>query len=359
MMKSVRFVLPSFFLFCGLVSGQQQQQQQRQQPRIIEENSLRGKVILGNVRSGDQLIEVRLEKSGGQLVTIAYTDGAGNFEFRGIEAGQYWIAINADGFEPARESVEVNPSFGRVSISTIFLNKKGADPGRPGSALDAADPDVIDVSQMKERFPKKAVQNFDKAIEEKQKGQFEKAIKLLEETIQLAPAMYQAHNNLGVLYQSSKRYTDAEKEFRKAHELVAKAAQPLVNLGSLYIQQSDARKSEGDEVIGKLLDQALDALEEAVALNPRSSMAYYYLGSANYRSSFFEEAEAALKKAHDLDPGMSGIRLMLANVYMKQMRWNDVLECLDAYLQENPKGADRASVEESRAKVAKLLEASK
>jgi tetratricopeptide (TPR) repeat protein len=194
-------------------------------------------------------------------------------------------------------------------------------------------------------------------MEEKQKGQFDKAIKLLEESIQIAPTMYQAHNNLGLLYERVKRYDDAEKEYKTAHQLVAKAAQPLINLGSLYIREAEEQKGEAGEAVGKLLDQALDALEQAVSLNPRSAIAYYYLGSANYKSNFFEEAEAALKKAVDLDRGMSGVHLMLANVYVKQMRWKEVLDCLDTYLKDNPKASDRPTVEKMRDNIAKGLEA--
>jgi superkiller protein 3 len=106
-----------------------------------------------------------------------------------------------------------------------------------------------------------------------------------------------------------------------------------------------------------LLDQALDSLEEAVKLNPRSASAYFLLGQANYRSDFLEEAEASFKKARDLDPRLATARLMLANVYVKLQKWEPVLENLDAYLKENPKAADRASVEQMRERIAKQLQA--
>jgi hypothetical protein len=42
---------------------------------------------------------------------------------------------------------------------------------------------------------------------------------------------------------------------------------------------------------------------------------------------------------------------MLANVYLKQQKWTNALEHLDAYLRENPKAADREQVEVTRSKV--------
>src|SRR5439155_9970994 len=158
--------------------------------------------------------------------------------------------------------------------------------------LDAADPDVVDISQMKENLPKKAVQNYEKAIDEKQKGKLDSAVKLLEEAILIAPNFFHAHNNLGIIYQSLKRYPDAEKEYKRSHELNAKTERPLINLGSLYIEESNLKKTD-EEATGKLLDHALDALEEAVKLNPRSAVGYFLLGQANYKSEFWEEAVTA------------------------------------------------------------------
>jgi tetratricopeptide (TPR) repeat protein len=240
---------------------------------------------------------------------------------------------------------------------SIFLNR--AAPERPKlSATDAADPDIVDVSQMKENFPRKAIQNFEKALEEKKKGQNAKAIQLLEETVQLAPTFFHARNNLGMLYQGAKRYADAEKEYRSARALNQKSAEPLTNLGSLFIEQADLykEKDEGENVSGKLLDDALDALEQAVKLDPRSTAAYYYLGAANYKSSFYEEAEAALTKALALEPNLNLIRLMLANVYLKQSKWREVLDTLDTYLQLNPKASDRAVIEAMRDRIQKGIE---
>jgi superkiller protein 3 len=292
-----------------------------------------------------------------QVIATTYTDSIGNFEFRNVQPGTYFISVNADGYDEVRQAVEVYNSANGLSNVSIFLARK--DGSRDKSPLDSADPDIIDVSQMKENFPRKAVQNYEKAVEEIKKGQNDRAVKLLEESIQIAPNFFRAHNDLGLLYQRAKRYRDAEKEYRRCHELVPRSAQPLINLGSLFVQEAEFRTDEPPQTLGKILDQALDALEEAVKLNPRSAIAYYYLGAANFKSSFLEEAEAALKRAREIDPNVGMVRLMLANVYMKQNKWNDVLENLDAYIQENPKANDRASVEEMRAKIAKGLEASK
>jgi tetratricopeptide (TPR) repeat protein len=351
MVRKACFLSAVFLLTSAFSLGQVPNNTQRNR---VEEYSIRGKVVIANRHDFDQRIEVRLEKSALQVIQTAYTDSSGNFDFRNLTPGAYYVAITLEGYEPVRQLVEVFNTFGNSSI-TIFLSKPAIETRDRLSTLDAADPDVVDVSQMKENFPKRAVQDYEKALEEKQKGRLESAVKLLQQSVELAPNFFHAHNNLGIIFQMLKRYPDAEREYSRSHQLNLKSERPLVNLGSLYIEESSLEKTD-KQVTGKLLDQALDALEEAVKLNPRSAVGYFLLGQANYKSDFMEEAETAFKRAQGLDPRMSPVRLMLANVYVRQEKWPEVLENLDAYLKENPKASDRASVEQMRDRIAKNLQ---
>jgi tetratricopeptide (TPR) repeat protein len=324
---------------------------QSQTTRRGQNLSIIGKIIIQENREGDLRVEVRLDRATAQFVMTVFTDASGNFEFHGLAAGSYVVSVNLEGFEPVRQNVDIFNTFSENMLN-IFLSKAVKIKERP-TGLDADDPDVVDVSQMKENLPKKAVQDYERAIEEKKRGRIFDAIKLLEEAVHLAPNFFHAHNNLGILYHSTKRYSDAETEFKRSHELNPKSAAPLSNLGSLYIEE--AALKEDHEEAGIVLDQALDSLEQAVKLNPRSASAYFLLGQANYRSSFLEEAEAAFKKGMEINPNFGGARLMLANVYVKQERWLEVLDLLDTYLRENPKAADRMNVEEMRDNIAKKV----
>jgi tetratricopeptide (TPR) repeat protein len=332
------------FIICPFVSSSPLQRGR------ADNLAVRGKLITPDSHDATDHIEVRLEKESMQIVQTGYTDGSGSFEFRGLPAGTYYISVNLDSYQPVHQQVDVS-SFGGNAL-TIFLTKKSPDNSSAARGLDAEDPDVIDITQMKENLPKKAVQEYEKALDDKKKGKFESAIKLLEDAIRMAPNFYHAHNNLGLLYQSQKRYPEAEKEYKRSSDLSAKNATPLVNLGSLYIEEADLEKDNAQSS-GRMLDQAMDNLEAAVKLNPRSSSGYYLLGLANYKSSFFEEAESAFKKAHDLNPKLTRINLLLANIHWQQGKWSDVIENIDAYLKENPNAPDRAVIQEMRAKVVK------
>jgi len=50
----------------------------------------------------------------------------------------------------------------------------------------------------------------------------------------LAPALYGAHNTLGTLYQKSRRFRDAETEYRRTRELNPRTADPLLNLEPVH-----------------------------------------------------------------------------------------------------------------------------
>jgi len=42
---------------------------------------------------------------------------------------------------------------------------------------------------------------------------------------------------------------------------------------------------------------------------------------------------------------------LLANIYVRQQKWHEVIDETDTYLKENPKAPDRAAVEDIRAKI--------
>jgi tetratricopeptide (TPR) repeat protein len=85
-------------------------------------------------------------------------------------------------------------------------------------------------------------------------------------------------------------------------------------------------------------------------------MSHYYLGTAYYKSDFYEEAESSLQKAFSIDPTFVGTRVMLVNVYLKQKRLKDALAQIDAFIKEHPKAEERRAMEDLRQKVVKGIE---
>jgi superkiller protein 3 len=136
------------------------------------------------------------------------------------------------------------------------------------------------------------------------------------------------------------------------------SAAPLVNLGSLYVEEAQANESRGSSVVRAILNEALASLNTAIKLKPDASFAYYLLGVTYYKSAFYEDAEDNLKRALELTPDLHDARLALANVYLKMQEWSNVIIQLDRYLVDNPKSPIRDQVVTMRAKVVARSQAS-
>ena len=313
---------------------------------------IRGQILIASTRISER-IPVTIQRSEGPIVARIFSDSLGNYEARGLSAGSYEILVNIEGFEEVRQQVVIggNGLFSSATVNIPMREKEKFIIIKPDhGAMD----DLVDVTELSRKYPKKAVQDYEKALGELKKSNDAKATELLLSVVKLAPDFYSAHNTLGTLYQRTNRFREAEVEYRRASALNPRAADPMVNLGSLFIQEAATRTREGEEVIGKILDNALDILEASLKLK-RSAPAYYLLGTAYFRSSFYKEAESNLKRAIEVDPHLSNTRLMLANLYIKQRQWPKALEQLDTYLAENPKTADHTQIEDTRAKVVQRI----
>ena len=313
---------------------------------------IRGQILIPSARAAERILVI-VQRADGPIVARIFSDALGNYEARNLVSGNYDIVVNVEGYEEVRQQVAVGGAglFGTVTMNIPLREKEKLIVIKPGGG--AAD-DIVDLAELGRKYPKKAVQDYEKAREEMHKANDAKAIELLVSVVQLAPDFYSAHNTLGTLYQKTSRFRGAEAEYRRARELNPRTAEPLVNLGSLFIDEAAARAKEGEEVVGKILDAALDTLEESLKIR-RSAMAYYFLGTAYYKSNFYEEAETNLKRAMEMDAHMPVVRLMLANLYIRQRKWRNALDQLDAYLNENPKAADRAQIQDTRGKVAQRI----
>jgi Tfp pilus assembly protein PilF len=309
---------------------------------------IRGQVLIPSVRASER-IQVIVQRTDGPVVARVFSDSLGNYEVRNLQVGAYEIIVNVEGYEEVRQQVGVGAgAFGAVTVNIPLMERSIV------VKREAAGEAVVDITELGRKYPRKAVQDYEKAREELRKRNDAKALELLEGVTKLAPDFFSAQQTLGILYQRAGRLRDAEAAYQEARRLNPRAPDPLVNLGSLYLDEATLRAKEGREVVGKILDNALDILEESLKIK-RSATAYYYLGTAYYKSTFYEEAEANFKLALEMDPSLGPGHLMLANLYMRQRKWTDALARLDIYLAENPAAADRAQIEEARTKVAARL----
>jgi tetratricopeptide (TPR) repeat protein len=292
--------------------------------------SVKGQLVFETPGVSCNPCRVSLMRSAGQPVGFTVTDSAGNFTFDNVEPGSYMLRIEIDGFEKIDQEFNFIDNLGGGGTATVLVA-----PRRLSSAATAEGPAIIDASEYLTAYPKKAVELYKKGIDNKKKGKDEQATKFFEQAIEVAPNFYAAHNALGMQYRDAGRKDDAEKEFLKAHDLNKNDAEPLINLTGLYIDKNEPGR-------------AVETGEQAVKANSHSAPAFFSLGIALYKFAQLDRAEAALMKALELAPKMFQARLMLANVYLKEQRYDNLMDQLDRYLAENPNGEQRQAVEEMR-----------
>ena len=352
LLRRASFVLIVLSTITGLAHAQATGQRSPRGSEFV----IRGKIMFDSPVAPDRRIEVRLERAGQQLIDTVFSDGVGNFMFRNIIPDAYYVAIEVDGYEPVRERVELSSSFTRVATLTIFLESKTVVTRTEGGGFEG-DPKVVDVNELRTDYPDKAVEEYEKALKDVEKGNAKKAVERLEKAVKLAPDFYQAQNNLGVQYKALERYRDAERTFEIARDLNRNAAQPLINLGSLHVDEAQKQISVGEEERALATYQkAVASLEEAIVLDPFSASARYFLGTALYKTAALEGAETMLMRALELDEEYHAVRLMLVNVYMKQARYNDVLAQLTEFLEKNPDDPQSDAVRSMKQQIEKALQ---
>jgi len=316
--------------------------------------SISGKIIVPDSHFSD-IFEVLLLQNLEQVAQATVADSQGRYRFTSLARGTYFVNVKLEGYEEVRQRVDIGSIT--ENIVNIIMDFKEERVIKPPMDYSGEDVEVVDLSELERTYPSKITDELKLADKEVREGNFAKALPRLETLVREAPDLYFAHRLLGIVYQKMSRFRDAESEYKTAADLKPLSAAPLVNLGSLYLQEAEASANQGSGVVRTILNEALGSLNAAVKLKPDAAFAYYLLGVTYYRSAFYEDAEDNLKRAMELAPLLIHARLALANVYIKMQEWTNAIVQLDAYLATNPRADSRAEVEAVRLKVAQRSQA--
>jgi Flp pilus assembly protein TadD len=293
---------------------------------------------------------VLLSSDDGRVVARTEPDSQGQFRFLNLVPQLFDIVFRTADFEDARLT-QIFP--GRTFDGLLTL------PSRAGVVvdLDASNPYVVDIADITRSYPKKAMDEFEKAVITERVGDTVKAQGILEGLIESTPEFYEAHLMLGAIYQRMGRFRDAEKQYNASRAVSPKQALPMVSLATLYLQEADANENaeESRFVTGVMYDDALHVLQDAAIVDPRNARVFFLLGITFYKTHNDSLAEASLTQALSYDAKMGSARLALANVYIREQKWKDALSQFDAYLADDLKAGGRIQVEAVRARVLQHL----
>jgi tetratricopeptide (TPR) repeat protein len=227
----------------------------------------------------------------------------------------------------------------------LFLDR------RPGE-----DPSVIDITEVTGQYPKAAVDEYQKGIEQARKGNRAAARERLEAAIRIEPDFFNARNSLAILFHTLGQYTEAEREYREAARLNPRSLAPRVNLASVQIEEALARQDEDGRASRTFLNDALSNINKAFEIQPGAPLAHYLSGVIYFMTGFYEESESHFKKALSTGGGrMILARLALAEIYIQLKEWDGVVVQLDEYLDEVPYAQNRVRIRSVRNAAAEKL----
>jgi tetratricopeptide (TPR) repeat protein len=252
---------------------------------------------------------VVLEVRGAPMDSV-YADSSGTFGFHNLGSNPYYIVVNDDHYEPVRRQAVIDPSqqAPTVYLEIILIPKKKDKPDP--SVLPSAkgsNPNMIDLHEYSERFPKKALKEFQKGLNADGEGKPDDAIRHYLKAVEIAPDFYLAHNNLGSDYASKADFPDARKEFEQVVKLNQSDANGYFNLSNVCMLTGQ-------------LPTAQQFLDEGLRRQPDSAFGQFLLGSLNLRTNKPAQAEIALLRAIQLDPTKAQYRLQLVNLLLQQGR---------------------------------------
>jgi len=291
-----------------------------------------GYTLWGDVKIEDS----KAEHAGPSSVTVVLYDQStkivgrqtigsrGRYRFTNLRAGDYDIAIEANGGEITRMRMTLTgntTSDIRQDFDFEWKEKPAARTNNSG---------VVSATDFYDRSPaNKSL--FEKAHAAVEKKDYANAVTLLTQIVEKDKNDFQCWTLLGTLYLVQEKPEDAEKAYLTAIELKPTYALPLINLGRFRITQ-------------KKFEEAVELLTRAVELQPQSPDANLLLGEAYLRLKKGSKAIPYLNEAGKL--GKIEAHLDLGWLYNAAGLKDKAVVEYEEVLKKKPDYADRKKLEQ-------------
>ncbi len=259
-------------------------------------------------------VVVTLEATNRSFHRIVMTDGGGNFVFTGVPAGQHYITIEAHGYMPVRELLDVPPGTGALVVQYLL---------RPlATERNISTDPSVSVTAL--RIPPKAREEFRKAIQQLRAGNSAVARKHLENALKIHPQFPQALFALATLELQAEKPTAALEHLQQAVQI-------------------DNRYGEGYLLLSRVLNhlgrypEAIEAAEKTNALLPHAWQAQFERGIAALALGNLAVATAALEQIErEAGSDVPEAQLLRAGIYLKTERVLEAKAELQKFLRGSP-----------------------
>jgi tetratricopeptide (TPR) repeat protein len=175
-------------------------------------------------------------------------------------------------------------------------------------------------------------------------GRLDDAASVFRQQIEQSPNNSEAHTFLGLIQQQQGKPEDARRSFEKSLEL---APQNLLALSKMIDL----------DLLAKNFDGAQQRVEQQMRKEPNSGSSYLLKGKVLTAKKDWPAAEAALKKAIELDPGVASAYDLLVGIYLETGKSEDAIQELEGVLAKSPQNKAAletlASIHEKRAEFEK------
>lgn len=159
-----------------------------------------------------------------------------------------------------------------------------------------------------------------------QAGDFNTAIGLIRQAISIFPSA-QMYSNLGVIFQSMGKFSEAEDCYRQSIALNSQDANTHFNFALALKQQ-------------RKLVEAIDYYQRAVALNPNHAQAYYNMGNAYKALGEPQAAIESYQNALAIDPRLVDATINLGLAFEESNQLSHAEQCYRNLLDKVPGNAE-------------------
>jgi tetratricopeptide (TPR) repeat protein len=301
-----------------------------------QNNTIKGKVrAIDGVTVNNAIVELR-QRSGG-VIGQTVTRNDGDFAFGGLVAGEYELAVNIAGYDPALQLVRFSQmdrmDFSQtLNVEVIIRARQEPTFGPPGTSF------VQDV-------PKPARAAYERAVAKLREGKSEEAIALLREAIAVFPDYFHANFQLGIELYRANKLDESLLALERARQINDRDGAVFHWFGLVMIKQHKFGVADY-------------AFREAIRLNATDTASHFYrglvlieiavqLGNRPERARELGEAEGEMSRAWELS------QKRLTAVYRQRARISELrgdreaaARELENFLKAEPDAKDAAAVRE-------------
>ncbi|GEM_PF-2431072 len=295
------------------------------QPTILGAPSTGANVGISGRVVPNQLTRVAVELyQDGIRLDTTYTGSDGSFRFpRQMSDRRYDVhVIMPDGQEVSQMVDFMGQYPATVQLSLAKVVKSDSD-AKPASG-------TVSVANLS--APKKAQQEFEKAVELAEKKKFDDAMTHFHKATDIYAKYPAAYNEMGQVERAQNHAKEAAVEFQKAIDADPKWVVPYVNLAQVQLTSHE-------------IEPMMKTNEKALALDPTLAMPNYFNAVGYLTMGRLEDAEKSALAAERTDQGRTPqIQLVLAHVYDARHDVAGALAHYKRFLKESPHAANAPQI---------------